>query len=322
MYYALTINAEQIITGVHESLTPITSHTFMANPVMADDTVILLDERKNFITGEHIFCYNEDGTRKSDLWCIENGYMEMPPNKEIINGELVDRATPMEEQPQTLQEYLEERFYIIQQESREKITAMKPLMTELVKDKSANIVISASEFILDWVPDSYVIGDIRKDNTGYPKKCINIHNSLTSPDHTIDVASLWAPFHATQSTYALPWIAPTGAHDMYKIGEYMVFTNGKMYKCIVDTNFSPTEYAPAWVIEGEEPVIPEELGEPEVTYNSNGTVVGSNWVSWNGYPATLYQIGDIVIHSGTSYIATTGNNHWEPGVFGWNIVPA
>ena len=85
-----------------------------------------------------------------------------------------------------------------------KLTAMKPLMTELVKDKPANIVISASEFILDWVPDSYIIGDIRKDSTGYPKKCIIVHNSLTSPDHTIDVASLWAPFHATQSTYALP----------------------------------------------------------------------------------------------------------------------
>ena len=202
-----------------------------------------------------------------------------------------------------------------------KLTAMKPLMTELVKDKPANIVISASEFILDWVPDSYVIGDIRKDSTGYPKKCITAHNSLTNPDHTIDVASLWAPFHATQSTYALPWIAPTGAHDMYKVGEYMIFTDEKIYKCVMDTNFSPTDYAQAWIIDGEEPVVPEEPEEPEVTYNSNGTVAGSTWVAWNNYPATLYQIGDTVTHNGILYIATTGNNYWEPGVFGWNVVP-
>ena len=202
-----------------------------------------------------------------------------------------------------------------------KLTAMKPLMTELVKDKPANIVISASEFILDWVPDSYIIGDIRKDSIGHPKRCITAHNSLTNPDHTIDVASLWAPFHVTQSTYALPWVAPTGTHDMYKVGEYMIFTDEKIYKCVTDTNFSPTDYAQAWIIDGEEPVVPEEPEEPEVTYNSNGTVAGSTWVPWNSYPATLYQIGDTVTHNGILYIATTGNNYWEPGVFGWNVVP-
>ena len=39
---------------------------------------------------------------------------------------------------------------------------------------------------------------------------------------------------------------PTGAHDMYKTGEYMIWTDGNTYKCIQDTNFSPEEYAQAW----------------------------------------------------------------------------
>ena len=45
---------------------------------------------------------------------------------------------------------------------------------------------------------------------------------------------------------ALPWEAPTGTHDMYKTGEYMIWTDGTVKKCAQDTNFSPTEYPQAW----------------------------------------------------------------------------
>ena len=246
MYYALTINADQIITGVHESVTPITETTFTANPELADDTVIIIPAPADYQTYTHILCYDEDGALKDLVWCIENGYMELPSNTEIINGELVDKEIPAEEQPQTLKQYLEEQFGAVRQEAEMKIVAMKPLMTELVKGKPANIVISTKEFILDWVADSYEVGDVRRDANGYPKRCITLHNSITSPAHTIDVASLWAPYHGTTPETALPWIAPTGAHDMYKVNEYMIFTDTFTYKCLSDTNYSPSEYAAAW----------------------------------------------------------------------------
>ena len=67
---------------------------------------------------------------------------------------------------------------------------------------------------------------------------------------------------------------------------------------------------------------PDPEPDPGMTYNSNGTVAGSVWVPWNSYPDTLYNTGDTVTHNDTVYIATADNNHWEPGVFGWNIVPA
>lgn len=44
---------------------------------------------------------------------------------------------------------------------------------------------------------------------------------------------------------ALPWTAPTGAHDMYKTGEYMIY-DGKIYLCKSDTAYSPSDYAAAW----------------------------------------------------------------------------
>ena len=56
-------------------------------------------------------------------------------------------------------------------------------------------------------------------------------------DWTIDTPSLWKPWHSRKPEYALPWEQPTGAHDMYKAGEYMIWTDGTVKKCIQDTNF-------------------------------------------------------------------------------------
>ena len=117
MYYALTINADQIITGVHESMHPIAADTFSANPVLSEDTVVVIDSMAEFQANVDVRCYNEDGTLKPLIWCIENGFMPIPPNKEIINGELVDKEVPAEEQPQTLKEYLDEQFSSIRQET-------------------------------------------------------------------------------------------------------------------------------------------------------------------------------------------------------------
>lgn len=33
-----------------------------------------------------------------------------------------------------------------------------------------------------------------------------------------------------------------------------------------------------------------------------------------------YQIGDKVIHNGSTWVSTIDNNVWEPGVYGWEIV--
>lgn len=33
---------------------------------------------------------------------------------------------------------------------------------------------------------------------------------------------------------------------MYKSGEYMIWTDGSIKKCVQDTNFSPIEYPQAW----------------------------------------------------------------------------
>ena len=146
MYYALTVNGDLIITGVHESLSVISTNMFISNPNYADDEVIVIDSPAEFESDMDIRCYNEDGTLKPLLWRIENGYTPLPFDKEIINGELVDKEVPAEEQPKSLMEYLDEQFAgarkessdcidAVKAESNARVQSMKPLFTELVKGK-------------------------------------------------------------------------------------------------------------------------------------------------------------------------------------------
>ncbi len=83
-------------------------------------------------------------------------------------------------------------------------------------------------------------------DTGYPKECMKNYDGAIQTDWTIDTASLWKPWHSTDPDYALPFEHPTGAHDIYKAGEYMIWTDGDIKKCIQDTSYSPDEYAQAW----------------------------------------------------------------------------
>lgn len=97
-----------------------------------------------------------------------------------------------------------------------------------------------------WTPGAYSIGDVRL-YAGIPYKCVQAHDSTDTPAWTpADTPALWMQYHGTTVETARPWIAPTGAHDMYKAGEFMVWTAGAVYRCEADTNYSPADYPTAW----------------------------------------------------------------------------
>lgn len=101
------------------------------------------------------------------------------------------------------------------------------------------------EILRKWEPGAYIVGDVRLYND-IPYKCIQAHNSTGNETWNPSVASLWMQYHGTSVETARPWVAPTGAHDMYLAGEYMIWTDGLTYKCLSNTNFSPADYVLAW----------------------------------------------------------------------------
>ena len=121
------------------------------------------------------------------------------------------------------------------------------LADKLAETEDKTLAIACMAFFEPWTPAQYSVGDIRTNpETGYPRECILDHDSTVNTDWTITTVSLWKPYHSRKKEYALPWETPTGAHDMYKAGEYMVWTDYGIYKCVTDTNFSPAEYPSAW----------------------------------------------------------------------------
>ena len=102
--------------------------------------------------------------------------------------------------------------------------------------------------IRPWKPAVYKVGDVRvADNIPY--KCVQAHNSTDNPDWTpANVPALWMQYHGTTPETARPWIQPSGAEDIYRADEYMIWTDGKTYKCKSPTNFDPTQYAQAWEV--------------------------------------------------------------------------
>lgn len=107
MNHALTLNGT-IITGVHEGTKPFTAETFAKNPRLAGQELRIVLNRGEYLTGMDIRCYDPDGTMKTLVWCIQQGYLPLPPGKEIIDGVLVDTMVPEVEAPISLLKKLED----------------------------------------------------------------------------------------------------------------------------------------------------------------------------------------------------------------------
>ena len=100
--------------------------------------------------------------------------------------------------------------------------------------------------VREWQPGAYVVGDVRQ-RLGAPYKCVQAHDSTGNPAWSPEnTPALWMQYHGTSRETARVWVAPSGAHDMYKTGEWMIWTDGAAYECLSDTVYSPDQYAQAW----------------------------------------------------------------------------
>lgn len=172
--------------------------------------------------------------------------------KKWVDGELVEMA------PEEIEQLKNEgREYIYQERVRPK-TEMEGIValarslvaTQIAESEDKTLGIQCMALFEPWTKGNYKVGNVRTDpKTGYPYECITEHNSISNPGWTIDNRTLWKPWHSTSPDCALPFEAPTGAHDIYKVGEYMIYTDKNLYKCIENTNFSPVDYPQAWELQ-------------------------------------------------------------------------
>lgn len=124
------------------------------------------------------------------------------------------------------------------------------VLAQIAESKDKTPGIQCMALFPVWKRGNYVVGDVRTNpDTRYPYECIVAHNSITNTgdDWTIKNRALWAAWHSRKKEYALPWEKPeTGTSGIYHVGEYMIWTDGTVKKCLRDTNFSPEEYPQAW----------------------------------------------------------------------------
>lgn len=131
--------------------------------------------------------------------------------------------------------------------------AMDAVSTTVAETGNADAVIRCLQIHPAWAPGDYrhLMGQVRL-YAGYPYRVYQPHDSTHNPDWTPEGApALWIPYHGTMPETALPYRQPTGAHDMYKAGECMIWTDGTVYRCAQDTVYSPETYAQAWEAFGE-----------------------------------------------------------------------
>ena len=116
----------------------------------------------------------------------------------------------------------------------------------------------ASGLYEDWQPGVHGLGtncNTRNDAGELEQtwECYQAHDTATHPDIRPGSPAwftFWRPLHGKTPETARPFVHPTHSQDIYFYGEYMIFTDGQIYRCIAPngTDYSPAEYAPFWEV--------------------------------------------------------------------------
>lgn len=131
---------------------------------------------------------------------------------------------------------------------------MMVLVRQILEEKAQEAVKNGADptlydlgFPIYRQDESYEVGEIRRDPvTNQPFECLIDYDGGIHPDWDLSVPTLWKPYHGKDRNHAYPWALPSGAHDLYKAGEFMTYTDGFIYKCLSDTAFAPDQAAVFW----------------------------------------------------------------------------
>lgn len=138
--------------------------------------------------------------------------------------------------------------YIPAQSESLKAFAKLYLQTASIEDD--DVKLSISGMCDAWKLGNHVKGELA-NVSGQTWECSTPHDNAVYPDiiptNIQTWANFWSPLHGKTKETARPWCKPVnGTTDIYHIGEYMIWTDGSIKKCLRDTNYSPEEYPADW----------------------------------------------------------------------------
>lgn len=129
------------------------------------------------------------------------------------------------------------------------VNAVRFLMKD-VKLETADEIIRCSALHPEWTAGKHTVGETFLVG-GEPWTCFQAYDNAVYPDIAPGQNAWYTfnkPYHGTSRETARQFVHPTGAHDIYKAGEWAV-QGGKFTKCVQDTSYSLEEYAAAWEVE-------------------------------------------------------------------------
>lgn len=218
----------------------------MVQIIMEGHTVRLA----RYKVGEAYFTNEETAQVIAGLPGGEVEAIEVPQQDEWIDGiTLPDTTTPYDDAQAMLD--AGENAYLQSKYIPSATDSLAALGKELLKTadlQTDNQRIAVAGLWPEWAEGNHEVDDIYTA-MGQVWECFADYDNAEYPN-IYPGSSAWRtfnrPLHGTTPETAMPWAAPTNATDIYKAGEYMIWTDGALYKCISDTNFSPTDYPQAW----------------------------------------------------------------------------
>ncbi len=116
--------------------------------------------------------------------------------------------------------------------------------------ETADEIIQCSALYEEWTEGKHETGEIFLLG-GDPWRVLAGYDNAQHPDivpGNVAWPTFNIPYHGTTRETARDFVQPTGAHDIYKAGEWAV-QDGKYTKANQDTAYSLAEYPQAWDVE-------------------------------------------------------------------------
>lgn len=113
--------------------------------------------------------------------------------------------------------------------------------------ETADEIIMCSALYPEWTEGVHAKDEIYTVGAD-PWVCLAGYDNAVYPD-IVPGNAAWhtfnKPYHGTSRETAREFVLPTGAHDIYKTGEWCIF-GGAYKKTNQDTAYSPADYPQAW----------------------------------------------------------------------------